>query len=631
MEAFATLALTVTAKKALDLAFDRVKHLLDKHKATLLTPKSEIERAVDEHQQEIKRWASEISFKDFPSGKAMVDVFVPLVIYADRIRSRGEGEALLERPLEEALGTDEQSCIVLGQPGAGKTTALKHICHRFLDDPDFLERFSIVIRIQLRELNTALNTNSPEYFCRAIQELLRLRIGYPKDLEGEENASIRRSVRDKLILDWLNGARALVILDGFDEITLKAKRDLFVEELRRVAPQLTEAAFVLTARSGEFSVHIENTKLFEIKPLNEAQIEAFVSSWLGPEHGLLFMRQLSGSPFRDTAIRPLTLAHLCVIYDRIKRIPEKPKVVYRKIVHLLLDEWDEQRSVIRKSAYANFDADRKAEFLANLSYDLTVRLKTTSFSRDGLLETYGDIHENFGLPATEASKVVDELETHTGLFFQSGRDEFEFSHKSLQEYLAADYIVKLPKIPSNMVELQTMPNEIALATAISSRPSEYLTELVNVHFGKIRTSFQFTRSFVSRLLLEDPDFENTPRVGYALLVLYSRYLNSVIREEAQLSLFVMDQLGTDFAVLANKIKQRITLTDLLRSYKKIETSHTFDGDPVWHLKKKRQKQGTLRPSAESLLPEELWVRDSLLAESSSGASDSKTKSVEVAV
>jgi hypothetical protein len=306
------------------------------------------------------------------------------------------------------------------------------------------------------------------------------------------------------------------------------------------------------------------------------------------------------------------LAHLCAIFDRSRRIPEKPKSVYRRIVELLLEKWDEERSVVRKSAYAHFEADRKAEFLANLAFEITSELKTSSFTREGLICCYRKINENFGLPNSQAERVVDELETHTGLILKSGRETFEFSHKSLQEYLTADFIVKLPSIPANMIELQTMPNELAIAVAISSKPSEYLSQLVANHFSSIRTSFQFTRSFVSRLLLEEPDFEYTPRVGYALLALYSQYLSSLFQLTDQLSLFVMDQLGEQFEYLADRIRQRVPLEKLDHTHERISTTHTFEGEPVLRMKRKSNRQQVLRTSAESLLPDEIWIRESLL-------------------
>ncbi len=45
-----------------------------------------------------------------------------------------------------------------------------------------------------------------------------------------------------------------------------------------------------------------------------------------------FTEQIKKSPFADTAIRPLTIAHLCAIFERAGRIPDKPKTFYRKIV-----------------------------------------------------------------------------------------------------------------------------------------------------------------------------------------------------------------------------------------------------------------------------------------------------------
>jgi predicted NACHT family NTPase len=170
-------------------------------------------------------------------------------------------------------------------------------------------------------LNLVAPTNAPEYIRRTLQDLLRLRICYPNELAGEENIGSRRAIRDQVLADWLNTVQALIILDGFDEITLKTRRDLTIEELRRIAPQLSSAAFIMTTRSGEFSSHIENVKVVEIKPFSSIQIDTFVERWLINQDAKKFMLQLHNSPFRDTAIRPLTLAHLCVIFEKSGRIP----------------------------------------------------------------------------------------------------------------------------------------------------------------------------------------------------------------------------------------------------------------------------------------------------------------------
>jgi predicted NACHT family NTPase len=164
----------------------------------------------------------------------------------------------------------------------------------------------------------------------------------------------------------IDSLKPLILLDGLDEIPHKRKRDAVIEELRRLAPRVENARFILTSRTGEYNYHLDRVTTYEIAPLSECQIAEFAQHWLGTEASEIFLAQVRSSPFWDTAIKPLTLAHLCAIYERLQKIPDKPKTVYKKIVKLLLEEWDQQRAVRRESAYARFDVDRKEEFLGNL-------------------------------------------------------------------------------------------------------------------------------------------------------------------------------------------------------------------------------------------------------------------------
>ena len=211
--------------------------------------------------------------------------------------------------------------------------------------------------------------------------------------------------------------------------------------------------------------------------------------------------------------------------------------------------------------------DRKADFLSDLAHNLTTSNKTSTFTRFDLLESYQRISVNYGLRNSEAQAVVNELETHTGLIVQSGADLFEFSHKSLQEYLTAVFIVGLPWIPRSMIELQLMPNELAIATALSSRPSKYFYSLVLQHFSTVNLSFQFVRTFINRMLIERPDFDVTPEVGLAILCLYSQYLRASIEEGRQLQLFTYDPLSYEFEHLNALIRERIRVSDLLGVYR----------------------------------------------------------------
>ena len=128
---------------------------------------------------------------------------------------------------------------------------------------------------------------------------------------------------------------------------------------------------------------------------------------------------------------------------------------------------------------------------------------------------------------------------------QSGYRTFEFAHKSIHEYLCADHLVKLPVLPKNLEILSFLPNELAIATSISSDPSEYFCELVlnRLSMEKSKSNFfvhfanDFFSTFVNRLLIEKVDFNLSSKVSFALVVLYTLLRKN---EMGQLKLFETD-------------------------------------------------------------------------------------------
>ena len=259
---------------------------------------------------------------------------------------------------------------------------------------------------------------------------------------------------------------------------------------------------------------------YEICELNDNQIKDFASQWLG-DKATDFLCEINKSTFKDSIKKPLTIAHLCAIYEKSGKVPDKPKTIYKKIVNLLLEEWDEQRSVSRGSRFANFEIDRKFDFLCRLSYELTVNFQTFVYSDDQFISIYEKIYEDYDLIKREATKVIDEIESHNGLFIQSSYGSYEFAHKSIQEYLSAEYIVKLPRITNKIYDLSKLPNELAVTVAISSNSSRYFCDLIFNIFHSNIFSLQFYTTFLTRLIQEKPDFNSSNNVVLALCAAYS--------------------------------------------------------------------------------------------------------------
>jgi hypothetical protein len=142
-------------KKFADVALTKIAETIRKSKVTLHATHDEVEDALNHHLREVKNWSSEISFSDLRSPKVTADVFVPLNVYLHprrrHVSSDEAGQAVsLEGLLNETLKPlpvssrtsttppPPRHLIILGQPGAGKTTSMKHICHRVLHEEKFL-------------------------------------------------------------------------------------------------------------------------------------------------------------------------------------------------------------------------------------------------------------------------------------------------------------------------------------------------------------------------------------------------------------------------------------------------------------------------------------------------------------
>jgi hypothetical protein len=220
------------------------------------------------------------------------------------------------------------------------------------------------------------------------------------------------------------------------------------------------------------------------------------------------------------AERPLLLAQLLKLFDEDGVLPERPSEVYERMLNLLLEQWDKERRIRRGSKYSGFTPDRKAKFLAALSYHLTVRIRTTVFSEKILIEAYAHIYKHFGLPADEAKAVAKELESHNGVIVQGSRTEYEFSHLSFQEYLCAEYLVR-DSCPERLTEyLKRYPDPIAVAVAISSNPTHWLGSLFLRKNVMVNFTVPSLGAFVARFLVERPAFERTPILGLVAVKLF---------------------------------------------------------------------------------------------------------------
>lgn len=473
---------------------------------------SDLKAGLDDHLKHVQHWSSSAKFADLKEAKSISQIYVDLDTYLMPARTHlSHKEREQKQPLLDSVSRAKGHVVILGQVGAGKTTSVKRLCASFFQKNSgtpITQRFPVLIR--LREL-PAKPTWPSLPILSAIQQVLPIPI-HVRTTNSKD--SIPREWSEETIIEVycaaLDHLNPIVILDGYDEISSPESRQSLIGEFSQLCKRLSRAKVVLTSRVGEYNREIFNTSAFEIAPLSAHQISEFSRKWYSDAaKSKHFLDQIENSPYAGAAMKPLTLAHLCAIYDRIGEVPSKPKTVYRKIVNLLIEEWDQQRGIQRQSKYSQFSSDRKFDFLCHLAFNLTAQRRQTVFSAEDLRLAYLAICANFGLPAEDAESVANELESHTGLFIEASYRGYEFVHKSVQEYLTAEHVVRLPHLSLPVSQFQSLSSELAVATAISSNASQYFCTLMQraLKSDNLRSFFI---PFITRLLQEKPDFQESP-------------------------------------------------------------------------------------------------------------------------
>jgi hypothetical protein len=619
-------------KEAFSLILAIAENQLKKLDFKLGSQKKDVEKALNHHIRTVKNWSDEITFKDLKSSKQISEIFIPLDLYVYPRRIRMEIQEEIEKvPLLDVIGREKNHLTILGQPGAGKTTSMKFICQSiFFDETFYKAKFSYPILIKLREFNKPVKSkDSAGILIEHLFNLFGLKINNKED----KKISVEQLNRTKknLVYEILEKLKVLLIIDGFDELNFKSHKEIIKNEIGEMATYLEESKFILTSRNADYNYSNESISVYEICPLKKSQIKDFAVKWLGEKDADKFLTEVKNSPYNDTSIRPLTIAHLCAIYERIGKIPEKPKTVYRKIINLLLEEWDEQRGITRNSTYAMFQVDRKFEFLSNLAFHLTIKNSKAIFSRNDLKIIYKEIYIDFDLELSDSKEVITDIESHTGLFVQAGYDFYEFAHKSIQEYLTAEYIVKLPNIPTQKRYIEKLPNELAITIAISSNPSEYFIQLVKKILLPMEDSYTFIQKFINRLVLEKPDFYKNPKVGFTALLLYSKYMSQNTDSNNQLTLFYSDFLVEEFERLIDSVFKRNSKTIINGAYKIDHTIETVHQTSVLVMERKKKVDSKsyiqLGVHNNSSLPKILFIRQSFLQGKTKSSSSSPSQNV----
>jgi transcriptional regulator with XRE-family HTH domain len=348
-------------------------------------------------------------------------------IYVEQWVTDIEGDKV---PTLSLLEEDNSRIVLLGSPGAGKTTACRAIMYACTQSPSAPMPFFLTVR---------------EFFFRVPPEMSVVGM-----IEHVAETFFQARPPDSYVEKQLEEGRALVIFDGLDELSdVAAYSASSIIEL--FCRQFPRTKVIVTSRPvGYNRAPLDPTlfKLYTLKEFDSNQVREYLVKWSEFEETPASEIQdwvYASKDFIDIQSNPLLLSLAAQVYQSQGYLPRDTLDMLRHMAELILYKWDQRRG-INVDTHARMFAGPMLSFLAFQMIDsdseqlsepelidrFTIYLTDI---RDFSVEEAGSVARDFSNFVLGRSMLLYEVGNTP-----TGEPIFMFAHRTFMEYFAARYI-----------------------------------------------------------------------------------------------------------------------------------------------------------------------------------------------
>ncbi|MBI4781533.1 MAG: NACHT domain-containing protein [Oscillatoriophycideae cyanobacterium NC_groundwater_1537_Pr4_S-0.65um_50_18] len=334
------------------------------------------------------------------------------------------------------VANEQQYLMVLGAPGAGKSTYLRRVGLAALQGKTGnYGHECIPVFLELKRFN-----QTQVDLKKAIAEEFQ-HFGFPESGQFAAKA--------------LEQGKLLILLDGLDEVP-KATLNAVMEAIQNFVTQYEQNRFIASCRLAAYRSTFTKFRDIELADFDDAQIQQFICNWFQSdldkqaktaEKCWEILNEAGNKAAKELAHTPLLLTFLCLVYDRTQGFPSKRATLYRKALDILLEEWAAEKRITPGEIYQGLNTDLEKVLLSEIAYQGFVNDQLFFRQEDLVAQIKAFLADTVDKPKyLDGKAVLDAIAVQQGILVERAEDIFSFSHLTLQEYLVAQYIVQEDKI-----------------------------------------------------------------------------------------------------------------------------------------------------------------------------------------
>lgn len=358
----------------------------------------------------VSKWQAKSRNSDNYYHNYVVDLSAKYI--SPRIVWDDDKSSLLTHP--NAIRRDSR-ILLIGQPGAGKTSFVRHLTQVYLTDGH----------------NEKKRANAPLVFFFQLRDFAHKSNDLQNWLKKEED-----EVGMNHVINKGSDGKLLFVFDGLDELNESDRGEFSVWLDGFIQRRPTSSTIVTSRELSSLSTGIWQTfKTAKLLPFDRSQVDDFCNLVLEDSNNANdFTGVLDSNPdLQEFLKNPFSLSLALGMYKLRGSLPFNVGVLCKELVMQLIEKWDTRRGISRSS---KISAESINSTLGRLAYRLQSN-QNAQFSPEDLDDLLPFEIEDLG-----SELVLQDLSESTGLVSKLDPNIWAFSHRYLQDFFCANHLVE---------------------------------------------------------------------------------------------------------------------------------------------------------------------------------------------